>query len=204
MSKITRLVLALVCLLAAGVLAGCTQPQERAEFLPEAANDQQLAILPEDWQFLTTDWQEAENVPELLLVQGEENIRPMQFGYSWSHYIDREKGEVQGFIACGMHPLDAQPDLPRLEPGESVTLVWQAEPTQYGVTAYAYDEWQQRTCGNTEPEEITHTNVALLEGLISFDLLADEHSYVYVIDAKWEDENAPGLGGSSEWAFYVE
>lgn len=204
MSKMTRIFLALACLLAAGVWAGCESQADKAEFLPEAQNDHQLAILPEDWQFLADDWQCVEDVPKLLLVRGEAAIEPMQFGHNWGCYADEKHEEIKSYIACGVHPLEAQADLPKLEPGESVTLVWQAEPTQYGVTAYAYDEWQQRTCGNTEPEEIAHTNVSLLEGLHSFDLLADEHSYVYVIDAKWQDENLPGLGGSSQWAFYVE
>ena len=86
---------------------------------------------------------------------------------------------------------------------DGISLVWQTGPTTFKITAYAYDEWQQRKCGNTLPEEITHTAVFFRERT-NFELLDDEHSYVYVIDAEWESEDEPALGGNSQWAFYVE
>ena len=134
-------------------------------------------------------------------------VTPMQFGYNWGYYTDAEKQEICSYIACGMHPLDAVKDLSRLDKAavgeQELTLLWQAEPTAASITAYAYDEWQQRKCGNTEPWEITNTEIAFTGGW-NFKLLADEHSYVYVINGEWLAENTPGIGGNSMWAFYVE
>ena len=206
MRRYKRIMAAGLMLAALRGLAGCTGKTVEVDFLPEAHNDELLVLLPEDWQFLA-DWQTSENVPQLLLIQGETMVTPMQFGYNWGYYTDAEKQEICSYIACGMHPLDAVKDLSRLDKAavgeQELTLLWQAEPTAASITAYAYDEWQQRKCGNTEPWEITNTEIAFTGGW-NFKLLADEHSYVYVINGEWLAENTPGIGGNSMWAFYVE
>lgn len=190
-------------------LAACDSKQEREAFLPESHNDKLFAVLPEnlpaDWQWFE-NWQEAEDVPRLLLLQNDEVIEPGSFGRSWS-YAEPGTDMVNSYIACGAHPIEAQSDLPQLtdEGAPTVQLVWQAEPTEVCVTAYAYDEWQQRKCGNTLPDEILHTEVPVAaDG--TFTLLADEHNYVYVINAKWQAQQAELslLGGDGEWAFYAE
>jgi len=191
--------MAVICVLLAA-LAGLTACQsQKAEFLPESSNAEMLVVLPEDWQWLE-NWQAAEDVPRLLLVQGDTVIEPMNFNPSWCFAVPGTS-ELNSYIACGVHPLEMQAELPRLA-AEPVQLVWQAVPTEFSVTAYAYDEWQQRTCGNTAPEEVLHTELEVAaDG--SFALLADEHSYVYVIAAQWQLEDEP-LGGGAEWAFSVE
>lgn len=206
MFRYNRIMAAALLLAALAGLLGCAEQTAESDFLPEAQNDKQLAILPEDWQFME-NWQTSDNVPSLLVIQGETSFAPMQFGSSWGYYTDEKQEEICNFVACGMHPLEGVEYMPRLDKetvGEQwLSLVWQAQPTNVGITAYAYDEWQQRKCGNTLPEEITHAAVWFEEGW-NFELLADEHNYVYVIDAEWLAEDTPGLGGSSQWAFYVE
>ena len=48
------------------LLVGC-QKQESIAGLPDEGQDELLALLPEDWQWLP-DWQEAEDLPRLLLL----------------------------------------------------------------------------------------------------------------------------------------
>ena len=205
MRKYSRIMAVVLMLAVLTGLAGCAEKTARADFLPTSSNDEFLVVLPEDWQFLE-NWQETESVPRLTLAfnAGAEYLEPMQFNHGWGYYTDETKEEITAFVACGVHPLDAQPDLPQLTDTDgAVRLVWQAEPSEFSLTAYAYDVWQQQTCGSTLPEEILHTEIAVAEDG-SFSLLADEHSYVYVIDAKWQTDEVAGLGGDCVWAFYVE
>ena len=206
MCRYTKIMAAVLLIVALLGLTGCSEKEDKSDFLPEAQNDKQLAILPEDWDFLD-NWQSSENVPALLLTYGDTSVEPVQFGYNWSYYTDVKKSVISSVIACAMHPLEAAESLPKLDRAavgaDGISLVWQTEPTAFKITAYAYDEWQQRKCGNTLTEEITHTPVFFRERT-NFELLDDEHSYVYVIDAEWDSEDAPALGGNSQWAFYVE
>lgn len=204
-------------LLAVGSLCAC-----QAADSPEAQRD---GLLPPDWQ-QTEDWRTLTNRPELRLVYQGQCYEPLLCNHSWA-YADKA-GQIVSYVACGAHPVEVQPDMPRLsqptEAESTVQLVWQAQPTEYQVTAYDYTWWEQhRELGYTI-DNLPKCQIAPPENELSllmdqtaevYALTADNGcvtyeqppgSYVYVVQAEWRSDAAgeQGLGGSAEWAFFVE
>lgn len=212
-------------------LAGC-QKQEAAAgppgALPTGFSDEVLALLPEDWQWLP-DWQQAEDLPRLLLLYDGACVEPLLCNHSWAQRLNDD--EMRQYVACGASPLELQAEMPHLahpqtEEAGRVQLIWQAQPTSFRAVAYDYTWWEKRQgldLGFTledmpksqmSPPDNTLT-LFLDRGSTAYIMdtergcYAEEippGSYLYVVWAEWqtEAEAEPGPGGYAEWTFFVE
>lgn len=208
------------------LLVGC-QKQESIARLPDEGQDELLALLPEDWQWLP-DWQQAEDLPRLLLLYDGACVEPLLCGHSWARQL--QNGEMAQYIACGAHPLELQAEMPHLAHPQTaddgqVKLVWQAQPTSFRAVAYDYSWWEKRqgldlglTLDDVPKSQMApsdNTLTLFMDDSTSASYNIDSEfgcfvqkippgSYLYVVRAEWQTEAEAGPGGYAEWAFLVE
>lgn len=208
------------------LLVGC-QKQESIARLPDEGQDELLALLPEDWQWLP-DWQQAEDLPRLLLLYDGACVEPLLCGHSWARQL--QNGEMAQYIACGAHPLELQAEMPHLAHPQTaddgqVKLVWQAQPTSFRAIAYDYSWWEKRqgldlglTLDDVPKSQMApsdNTLTLFMDDSTSASYNIDSEfgcfvqkippgSYLYVVRAEWQTEAEAGPGGYAEWAFFVE
>lgn len=129
--------------------------------------------------------------PTLFVVANEETFRFQSGNYSWTSPVQPD-GTQTSVIACGIHPLDAEPtdeNFILLEPEGTMEFWFYVEPKT--VTCRC---WEERFWG--KPEEGEPSCYALEIDNNTITPLGNER-YVYELDADWGD------GCSASYIFFA-
>ena len=132
------------------------------------------------------------DVPPMLFVVADGETYQFQSGnYSWTS-PEQPDGTQMSVIACGIHPLDAEPaeeNFILIEPEGSMEFWFYVEPET--VTCRC---WEERFWGHPEPGEPSAYAVEVEGNCIT---PMDNQRYVYELTADW------GNGCSASYVFFA-
>ena len=167
-----------------------TVPEKPEEQMPKEPAEETEAAVPLDPTCREIPL--LGDVPPMLFVVADGETYQFQSGnYSWTS-PEQPDGTQMSVIACGIHPLEAEPaeeNFILLEPEGSMEFWFYVEPET--VTCRC---WEERFWGHPEPGEPSAYAVEVEGNCIT---PTDNQRYVYELTADW------GNGCSASYVFFA-